>query len=537
MSKTEEKKEEKKEDKKTKERMVGQYIIKETLGKGGYSWVKKGVDTKTGGKVALKFMTRANKSWEAEQADQVKTEIKSMVRISSPHVMKLYAYNLNCKYPKKDGSLLNTILLVLELCPGGELFDILYYTQQLDEVTARTYFVQMMKGISVCHDAGIVHRDIKPQNLLMDARYQLKITDFGLSKLCKNKDADKAVMKTHYVGTRGYQAPELLKKKKYGKACDIFSAGVVLFILLTGYPPFEQAVKTDKWYLPLTAKDTKTFWSNHKGCGVKRDAQELISQMLAYHANNRITLEKIMESKFVAGKTHTPLELYKALKKKHRETCKRRKKDKKKMQDMQNSIQKKRALFEETAQELSAGVPCPIRKYEPRESLMTKRWVVKPKNKPATEANQNNYVPKELVEAYVTTRIALELEGNSAISYVMGKNNPWNLICTVTEMKKLREFNIHLTIEKDENGVYYFNFKRVSGDILLFGKLWEKIEIYFMHSPYMTDEMAEEWDEDESEEMKTQQGDNETVIQKDVPKASSQDGDDQKQEKLEEDGK
>ena len=89
-----------------------------------------------------------------------------------------------------------------------------------------------MLGLEACHNAGIAHRDIKPQNLLLDARYNMKITDFGLSKVFES-DAD-TIMKTTYVGTRGYQAPELLLSKPYDLACDVFSAGVVLFILLTG---------------------------------------------------------------------------------------------------------------------------------------------------------------------------------------------------------------------------------------------------------------------------------------------------------------
>jgi len=310
------------------ERFVGRYEIRETLGKGGYSWVKKGVDTDTGTTVALKFITRADKSWEKEQAEQVRTEIKSMIKINSKYVMRLFAYNLNCKYPKKNGDMLSTILLVLEYCPGGELFDILYYTQQLDDTTARTYFIQMMAGLKACHNAGIVHRDLKPQNLLMDARYQLKLTDFGLSKLVKN--ASTASMKTHYVGTRGYQAPELLKKKKYGKSCDIFSAGVVLFILLTGYPPFEQAAKEDKWYKPIAVNNPDQFWKQHEGCGVKPDAQDLITQMLAYQPSARIDIDRILESEFCKGKTHAPDKLYQVLRKRHRETSRRRKKDKKK---------------------------------------------------------------------------------------------------------------------------------------------------------------------------------------------------------------
>jgi len=477
-------------------RCVGQYEIRETLGKGGYSWVKKGVDNKTGSTVALKFMSRADKSWEKEQADQVRTEIKSMIKIKSKTVMKLFAYNLNCKYPEKNGNTLNTILLVLEYCPGGELFDILYYTQQLDAKTARTYFVQMIEGLQACHDAGIVHRDLKPQNLLMDAKFQLKITDFGLSKLCK--DANTAVMKTHYVGTRGYQAPELLKRKKYGKACDIFSAGVVLFILLTGYPPFEQAVKSDKWYVPLAQKNPDLFWKQHKGCGVKADARELITQMLAYHPSDRIDIDHILKSDFCLGETHTPEELYNVLRKRHRDTSYRRKKDKKKMDEMEHSIKKKRTIEVQEMANRLACTPCPTEKYEARQSLLTKRWIVRPdyENQAKSEIEQKeerNSVPKEVVHSYVVALQALSCKGLSKVSFT-DKNDPWNVICIATGMDNT-SYQIQMKINKDEKGVYYFNFKRVGGDPLKFHKFWKNCEVYFIHSKYFTDELVEEVDE------------------------------------------
>jgi len=482
-------------------RCVGQYEIKETLGKGGYSWVKKGVDNKTGTIVALKFMSRADKSWEKEQADQVRTEIKSMIKIKSKNVMKLFAYNLNCMYPEKNGKTLNTILLVLEFCPGGELFDILYYTQQLDDKTARTYFLQMMDGLQACHDAGIVHRDLKPQNLLMDARYQLKITDFGLSKLCK--DANTAVMKTHYVGTRGYQAPELLKRKKYGKACDIFSAGVVLFILLTGYPPFEQAAKSDKWYLPLAKRNPDKFWSQHKGCGVKPDAQELITKMLAYHPSERIEIDDILKSDFCQGETHTPEELYTVLRKRHRQTSSRRKKDKKKMQEMQHSVKKRDAnVFEETRNRLESK-PCPTEDYEPRKTLLTKRWIVRPNyNKQETsemeQKEDRNSIPTEVVHSYLDALEALSCKGKSEVT--SEKNDPWNVICiaTVSTGKDQTRYQIQMKINKDKNGVFYFNFKRVFGDTLKFHKFWLNCESYLIHSKYFTDEFVEEIDLQES---------------------------------------
>jgi len=228
-------------------RVIDNYIIGEMLGKGGFSWVKMGFDRNTKTPVALKFMLRADKEHQEKQSKRIHTEIHCMIRINNPHVIKLFSYNLHCKYPEKSGGKLNTVMLALEHCSGGELFDILYYTNKLDTVTARTYFFQMMQGLEACHNVGIVHRDIKLQNLLLDSNYQLKIGDFGLSSISKeNKALDDTRVTGPCVGTSGYVAPELLRGEKYSKACDIFSCGVVLFILLTGFPPFKEARRSDR---------------------------------------------------------------------------------------------------------------------------------------------------------------------------------------------------------------------------------------------------------------------------------------------------
>ena len=159
------------------------------------------------------------------QSKQVVTEIESLKQIRHPNVMKLYAYNLNARYPTKKGEKIDTVLLVLEFAPGGEIFDILYYTSALEPILARTYFRQSVIGLEACHNAGVAHRDIKPQNLLLDSRFNIRLTDFGLSKVFES-DAD-AIMKTTYVGTRGYQAPELLLDQPYDLACDVFSMGLL----------------------------------------------------------------------------------------------------------------------------------------------------------------------------------------------------------------------------------------------------------------------------------------------------------------------
>jgi len=335
---------EKAQSKQKKMRTIGRWYIGETLGKGGYSWVKKGFDKKTGKCVALKFMAKADESWATEQSKQVVTEIESLKQIRHPNVMKLYAYNLNARYPTKKNEKIDTVLLVLEFAPGGEIFDILYYTSALEPVLARTYFRQSIFGLEACHNAGVAHRDIKPQNLLLDSRFNIKLTDFGLSKVFES-DAD-AIMKTTYVGTRGYQAPELLCDKPYGLACDIFSMGVVLFILITGYPPFEQAHYSDRWFRPLAKNDYAKFWKYHAGCSISNDAKckDLLERMLCYEPNDRITIAQIKKHPWFNQKYLEGKELIRNLRHRHREMEAKRRRDARKIQDLQVSITPNRAL-------------------------------------------------------------------------------------------------------------------------------------------------------------------------------------------------
>jgi len=314
-------------------RAIGKYKIYETIGKGGYSWVKRGLDTSTGAAVALKFMARATDAWALEQAEQVRTEIKALTQIRHENIVKLYAYNLSAKYPSVDGSIVKTILMVLEYCPGGELFDVLYYADRLDDLCARTYAHQMINSLEACHMAGVAHRDIKPQNLLLNADFQLKLADFGLSKIIESDE--EFLMKTTYVGTRGYQAPELLNNKKFTNACDIFSMGVVMFIMLAGYPPFERAHKSDRWFKPLAKGDIKGFWNGHKGCPIPEQARSLLTGMLCYRPSKRISIAEIKEHPWFTGPTLDKAELKKRILDKFKQARQKRKLDSKKMDDLQ----------------------------------------------------------------------------------------------------------------------------------------------------------------------------------------------------------
>eukprot|EP01084_Bolivina_argentea_P116885 207621_1 len=119
-------------------RKVGKWFLGPTLGKGGYSWVKKGYDRKDGRIVALKFTSKLKQDWSMSQSKQISNEISALSQIRHPNILKLMGYTLNAKYPQKDGLITPTVLLVLEYAPGGELFDILYYTSALPEIISRT---------------------------------------------------------------------------------------------------------------------------------------------------------------------------------------------------------------------------------------------------------------------------------------------------------------------------------------------------------------------------------------------------------------
>jgi len=195
------------------------------------------------------------------------------------------------------------ILIVLELATGGELFEFLSYTGFFDESIARTYFQQLMAGVEFCHSKGVVHRDLKPENLLLDDQFTLKLADFGFSNVVC---AAHKLMFTE-CGTPGYMAPEVTKKGGYdGAKSDIWACGVILFIMLAGFPPFQKPSLNDWWFNKIANNKHALFWQAHSRSAYFSDqTKDFINKILNPDPEKRISIADMKKHPWWKGATIT----------------------------------------------------------------------------------------------------------------------------------------------------------------------------------------------------------------------------------------
>ena len=256
-----------------------------------------GIATDTGKQYALKLLEKQKLGSTASIGRQAEREIAAMSKLDHPNILKMVEVNWDQDF-FVNGEVKKVIMTVLELASGGELFDFLSYTGCFEEPIARSYFCQLMSGLECCHKAGFAHRDLKPENVLLSEDFVLKIADFGFATLFDGIN----LLKTE-CGTRSYMCPEILKGQKYsGTAADIFSSGVILFIILAGFPPFQSAVPTDWWFHKLLTNQQNLFWDAHcRTAYFSPQAKDLLMKMLAPNPDQRITLEEIKKHPWSNG--------------------------------------------------------------------------------------------------------------------------------------------------------------------------------------------------------------------------------------------
>jgi len=279
---------------------LDKYFIGETLGKGATSKVKLGKNEETNQEVALKFLTGGSFSQE-----DLKEEIGILQKLEHKNVIKVYDYFDNVESLVSGSGADTTTVIVLELATQGEFFDFFMYTGHFEAPLARWFFAQMMDGLEYCHKNGVAHRDLKPENCLLGDGFTVKLVDFGFSTFFRNEESGHTHLMKTALGTPGYAAPEILKRKKYTKAVDIFSMGVILFITIAGFPPFQEAkADTDWWFNKLQKKDYKLFWKAHERTAkFEPEAKELLQGMLAADPNERWSIDKIKNCKWYKGQS------------------------------------------------------------------------------------------------------------------------------------------------------------------------------------------------------------------------------------------
>eukprot|EP01060_Flectonema_neradi_P029472 TRINITY_DN4083_c5_g1_i1.p1 TRINITY_DN4083_c5_g1~~TRINITY_DN4083_c5_g1_i1.p1 ORF type:complete len:351 (+),score=56.91 TRINITY_DN4083_c5_g1_i1:153-1055(+) len=202
---------------------IGKYELGAVLGEGNFSKVREGVDVESKKQYAIKIVDKGLLE-KGQMEQQLKREIAIMKLLDHENVLSMRDVLQTSK----------NIYLILDLLTG-DLFYKLNEAKWFDEKTALYYFHQLIAGLNYLHGQGIAHRDLKPENLLLTDDGQLKIADFGFSRLLHNKQLLLTV-----CGTPNYMAPEVLKERGYdGKIADIWSCGVILYAMLAGYLPFD----------------------------------------------------------------------------------------------------------------------------------------------------------------------------------------------------------------------------------------------------------------------------------------------------------
>ncbi|XP_037634891.1 calcium/calmodulin-dependent protein kinase (CaM kinase) II beta 1 isoform X31 [Sebastes umbrosus] len=268
-------------------RFTDEFQLYEELGKGAFSVVRRCVKLCTGQEYAAKIIN--TKKLSARDHQKLEREARICRLLKHPNIVRLH------DSISEEGF----HYLLFDLVTGGELFEDIVAREYYSEADASHCIQQILEAVLHCHQSGVVHRDLKPENLLLASKCKnaaVKLADFGLAI---EVQGDQQAW-FGFAGTPGYLSPEVLRKEAYGKPVDIWACGVILYILLVGYPPFwdedqhklYQQIKAGAYDFPSPEWDTVT-----------PEAKNLINQMLTINPAKRITAQEALKHPWVCQRS------------------------------------------------------------------------------------------------------------------------------------------------------------------------------------------------------------------------------------------
>uniref|UniRef100_A0A8C6WX77 calcium/calmodulin-dependent protein kinase n=1 Tax=Neogobius melanostomus TaxID=47308 RepID=A0A8C6WX77_9GOBI len=266
-------------------RFTDEYQLFEELGKGAFSVVRRCVKISSGQEYAAKIIN--TKKLSARDHQKLEREARICRLLKHPNIVRLH------DSISEEGF----HYLVFDLVTGGELFEDIVAREYYSEADASHCIQQILESVHHCHVNGIVHRDLKPENLLLASKLKgaaVKLADFGLAIEVQGTS------RHGFAGTPGYLSPEVLRKDPYGKPVDMWACGVILYILLVGYPPFwdedqhrlYQQIKAGAYDFPSPEWDTVT-----------PEAKDLINKMLTINPSKRITAAEALKHPWICQRS------------------------------------------------------------------------------------------------------------------------------------------------------------------------------------------------------------------------------------------
>uniref|UniRef100_A0A4W4EWT1 calcium/calmodulin-dependent protein kinase n=1 Tax=Electrophorus electricus TaxID=8005 RepID=A0A4W4EWT1_ELEEL len=268
-------------------RFTDEYQLFEELGKGAFSVVRRCVKIASGQEYAAKIIN--TKKLSARDHQKLEREARICRLLKHPNIVRLH------DSISEEGF----HYLVFDLVTGGELFEDIVAREYYSEADASHCIQQILESVHHCHVNGIVHRDLKPENLLLASKMKgaaVKLADFGLAIEVQGEQQ----AWFGFAGTPGYLSPEVLRKDPYGKPVDMWACGVILYILLVGYPPFwdedqhrlYQQIKAGAYDFPSPEWDTVT-----------PEAKDLINKMLTINPSKRITAAEALKHPWICQRS------------------------------------------------------------------------------------------------------------------------------------------------------------------------------------------------------------------------------------------